>query len=133
MERWLGRWSEQTYAIFRMVVGALFLQHGLQKVFGMLGADPAHTWEHLDVQMKLGGVIELVGGTMVLIGLQTGWAAFVCSGTMAVAFFQMHFKADLPLPIQNKGELAVLYCFAFLFIAAKGSGIWSISGRRRTA
>ena len=73
------------------------------------------------------GVIELVGGVLVLIGLQTRWAAFLCSGLMAAAYWMAHGLNDF-FPLRNQGELAALYCFVFLFIAANGSGIWSVDG-----
>ena len=76
--------------------------------------------------MATAGVIELVGGLMIMFGLFAGFAAFIASGMMAVAYFMSHFKMDAFLPIQNRGELAVLYCFVFLYIAARGSGVWSI-------
>ena len=75
------------------------------------------------------GGIELVGGALVMVGLFTRWAAFICSGTMAVAYWLAHGLNAL-FPIQNGGELAALYCFAFLFIAANGSGAWSVDGAR---
>jgi putative oxidoreductase len=75
------------------------------------------------------GPIELIGGTLVMIGLFTRWAAFLCSGLMAFAYWMAHGPRAL-LPILNEGELAVLYCFAFLFIAARGAGIWSVDAAR---
>jgi putative oxidoreductase len=81
--------------------------------------------------MVAAGVIELVGGLLIAIGLLTGWAAFICSGEMAVAYFKAHADPVLSWPIMNKGELAVLYCFLFLYIAAHGAGIWSVDASRR--
>jgi putative oxidoreductase len=105
-----------------MVVGFLFLWHGAQKLFGfpspVPGAVPAFI-------TYVAGPIELLGGILVMVGLFTHWAAFICSGQMAVAYWMVHATQAL-LPLENKGELAVLYCFAFLFIAAQGGGIWSI-------
>jgi putative oxidoreductase len=75
------------------------------------------------------GPIELIGGTLIMIGLFTHWAAFIASGEMAVAYWLVHGTKAL-LPIQNNGELAVLYCFIFLFIATRGGGIWSIDAAR---
>ena len=75
------------------------------------------------------GSIELVGGVLVMIGLATSWAAFLCSGTMAAAYWIAHGTQAL-LPIQNQGELAFLYCFAFLFMSSRGSGIWSVDAAR---
>ena len=115
----------QVYALFRMVAGFLFLWHGVQKLFGFppderLASAPAFI-------VFTAGPIELVGGLLVMIGFQTRLAAFICSGTMAFAYWMAHgLKA--PLPVQNGGELAVLYCFAFLIIAARGSGPLSVDG-----
>jgi len=75
------------------------------------------------------GPIELIGGTLVMIGLFAGWAAFLCSGLMAFAYWMVHGTQAL-LPIQNMGELAALYCFVFLFISSQGSGIWSVDAAR---
>ena len=121
MDKFIGKFSPQTYALMRIVTGFLFLAHGLQKVFGMLGGEAKEAFSF----MWFGGVIELVGGVLVMVGFQASWAAFLCSGTMAVAYFMFHQKHGA-LPIQNKGELAALYSFVFLYIAAKGSGIWSV-------
>ena len=134
MERSLGRFSPQIYALFRIVLGLMFLMHGTQKLFGWPPGErpmPAAWSQHW-----IGGVIELTCGALVMIGLFTGWAAFLASGTMAVAYFQFHqFSPDSKgvLPIQNGGELAVAYCFAFLLIAAKGPGIWSVQGPRSSS
>jgi putative oxidoreductase len=110
------------YAIFRIVIGFLFMCHGLQKVFGLLGG------EKMDLSTLGGfaGIIELVCGFLVMIGLFASWAAFLASGTMAVAYFMVHFPQYF-WPIVNKGELAVAYCFAFLYIAARGAGPWSVA------
>jgi putative oxidoreductase len=79
--------------------------------------------------LYVGGPIELVGGVLLVIGLMTRWAAFVCSGLMAVAYWMAHGTNDL-LPFQNGGELAALYCFVFLYISAQGPGIWSVDAIR---
>ena len=118
----------QIIAATRIVVGFLFAQHGFVKFFGVLGDRS----DHLDWFHSLGGGIELVGGSLVCIGLQTRLAAFICSGMMAVAYFLVHQRFAL-LPIQNDGELAVIYSFTFLLLAAiADNGVWSIgSGSRR--
>jgi putative oxidoreductase len=93
-------------------------------VFGLFGGTPAPPgikWT--------AGPIELVGGLLVMIGLQAGWAAFLCSGTMAAAYFIGH-QGNALFPIENRGELAALYCFVFLYIAMRGSGIWSVDASR---
>lgn len=128
MERLLGRFAPQTYALMRIVVGLLFACHGAQKLFGVLGGQQA---PYLS-QFGLGGIIELVGGIMIAVGFLTGTAAFVASGEMAYAYFTAHAPRS-PWPIRNGGELAVLYCFVFLYIACRGAGMWGVDkggGRR---
>lgn len=119
--RILKRLEPYAYALLRMVAGFLFLFHGLQKLFGLFGGRTAE----LISQRGLAGIIELVGGTMIMVGLYAGPAAFVASGTMAFAYFLSHHPQG-GWPIQNRGELAALYCFVFLYIATRGSGIWSV-------
>jgi putative oxidoreductase len=121
MERVLGKFEPQIYAVMRMVVGLLFAFHGAQKILGMFGGPQVPMME----QMWFAGIIELVGGLLVAIGLFTGFAAFICSGEMAAAYFMAHAPKG-PLPILNAGELAALYCFVFLYIAARGAGSWGI-------
>jgi putative oxidoreductase len=123
MERILGRFAPQIYALMRIVVGVLFLCHGAQKIFGVMGGKPVDYGS----MMGLAGFIELIGGLLVAIGFLTGYAAFISSGEMAAAYFMAH-APQAPLPIQNQGELAVLYCFVFLYIAARGGGAWSVDG-----
>ena len=122
MRGFLSRNADRFYAIFRIVVGFLFLFHGLQKLFGAFGGKPVE----LVSLMGLAGTIELVCGLLVMLGLFARWAAFLASGTMAVAYFMVHFPQAF-WPIENKGELAVVYCFAFLYIAARGAGPWSLA------
>ena len=126
MERVLGRFSPQLYALMRIVVGLLFACHGAQKLFGVLGGQhvPLHS------MFGLAGIIEFVGGLMIAIGLLTGTVAFIASGEMAFVYFTAHFPRG-PVPIQNGGELAVLYCFVFLYIASRGAGIWGVDKRTR--
>jgi len=122
----LGLTESRVYALLRIVAAFLFLCHGAQKLLGVLGGNQAQ----LMSLMGLAGVIELVGGLLIMLGLFTGYAAFVCSGLMAVAYFMAHAPQGF-WPIQNKGELAAVYAFLFLYIAVKGSGIWSIDAVRR--
>jgi putative oxidoreductase len=117
MQRLLGRHAELVYGIMRIVVGALFACHGAQKLFGAFGG-PAMTGVPL---MLAAGIIELVGGGLVAVGLVTSIAAFIASGQMAVAYFMAHASKGF-WPIVNHGELAALYCFVFLYIAARGAG-----------
>jgi putative oxidoreductase len=125
----MAPYASQTYAALRIVTGLLFLWHGSQKLFSfpapaMAGAPAFVTY--------VGGPIELFGGILVMIGLLTRWAAFLCSGMMAAAYWMAHGTKAL-FPLVNGGELAILYCFVFLFIAASGPGIWSVDGSRRDA
>ena len=126
MKRFLGKYSDQTYAMLRVVAGFLFLCHGAQKILGLLGgADGDGGTVELVSRGGVSGIIELVGGLAILLGIGTSWAAFLASGLMAFAYFIAHQPRG-PLPIQNRGELAALYAFLFLYIASKGSGIWSL-------
>lgn len=117
------RYAPYVYPLFRIVFGLLFLCHGLQK-FGLLGTPM------LPMLSRFGGaaVIETVCGTMIAAGMFTRPAAFVASGEMAVAFFLSHYPRGW-LPIRNGGELAVLYCFAFLYISARGAGRLALDRR----
>lgn len=121
------RYTPQTYALVRIVFGWLFLFHGLQKLFGLFGGTAAE----LASLGGAAGVIELVGGTLIMAGLFTRPAAFIASGQMAVAYFLSHQPRGA-WPIENGGELAALYSFAFLYIAARGAGEWSLD-RLRTS
>lgn len=130
MDTVIGRFSAQAFAIMRIVVGVLFACHGSQKLLGW----PPGGHGPLPPLMVTSGIIELVGGLMIAVGLLTGWAAFICSGEMAAAYFMAHASRGGPIPLVNKGELAVVYSFIFLYIAAHGAGVWSIDSmiRRRT-
>ena len=123
MPGFLKAHSETIYGLMRIVVGFTFLCHGAQKLFGMFGGMPAGV--EMNPLLYAAGTIELVGGAMIMVGLRAGWAAFLCSGTMAVAYFMVHQK-DGALPIQNHGELAAVYCWVFLYIASRGSGKLSV-------
>jgi len=120
MEKWLGKYSSFFYALMRIVSGALFACHGAQKLFGVLGGT-----KPTETLMIAAGVIEFFGGVLIAVGLFAGYAAFIASGQMAVAFFRSHYPAGF-WPIMNRGELAVLFCFVFLYIASRGSGILSV-------
>jgi putative oxidoreductase len=127
---WLGRWQPQVLAILRIVVGLLFLEHGLSKFFGFPVPFPVHPLPPL---LIAAGAIECAAGVLVTIGLFTRLAAFIASGEMAVAYFMGHASKGF-WPLQNMGEGAILYCFIFLYLAAAGAGAWSIdSARRRNA
>jgi putative oxidoreductase len=124
--RFLSPWSDAVWAVFRVVVGFLFACHGAQKLFGVFGGVDGGAVP-LVSQFGLAGVIELVGGVLVAVGFLGRYAAFIASGEMAVAYFTVH-QPQGGLPIQNGGELAALYAFALLYVAARGSGGWSLAG-----
>ena len=127
MAQFMAGFTDQTYALLRIVAGFFFLWHGSQKLFSF----PIEAMEGIPAFVTYGaGGIELIGGALVMVGFLTRWAAFICSGTMAVAYWMAHGFNAL-FPIQNGGELAVLYCFVFLFIAANGGGVWSLDSTRQ--
>lgn len=126
MERMLGRFAPQIYAALRIVAGLLFACHGAQKMFGVFGGQQMP----MASLPGVAGIIEVVGGLLIAIGLFASIAAFISSGEMAAAYFMAH-APKAPLPIENGGELAVLYCFLFLYIAARGAGVWSVDAARR--
>ena len=126
----LEKFSDYTYALMRIMTGFMFSFHGAQKILGFLSEfrPPAGS------QLWFGGMIELLGGLAVMLGLQTRAAAFLASGTMAVAYFQFHWKFQMGprlFPAINEGELAALYCFVFLFIACRGGVQWSLDKKGR--
>lgn len=126
--RFLTPHTARIYALMRIMTGFMFSLHGMQKLLGLFGGIPAGAPAFI---VYGAGTIELVGGVLVALGLFASPAAFISSGTMAVAFFMGHAipKGNI-LPIVNQGELAALYCFVFLYIAARGSGIWSVDAAR---
>jgi putative oxidoreductase len=121
--RWLKRLEVPAYVALRVVSGALFSVHGMQKILGWFSVKAG---PRFGSQIWVGGVIELLAGILIALGLYTRQAAFLASGTMAVAYTQFHWKLEFAaskwLPVVNKGELAVVYCFLFLFVAAHGPG-----------
>ncbi|MEO6050068.1 MAG: DoxX family protein [Pyrinomonadaceae bacterium] len=122
MDGFLGRYSTYIYAIFRIVFGSMFMLHGAQKLFGW---PPSKQPMEVAGLLMVAAIIEMVGGFLIMIGFFSSIAAFLASGLMAVAYFMAHQPGG-PLPIMNGGEVAVLYCFAFLYIASRGSGVWSV-------
>ena len=122
--RFLRAHEAEVYAAFRIVVGFLFFWHGLEMLFGIPAPPPPEAPAFI---LWTAGPIELGCGLLVMVGFFTRPAAFLASGLMAFAYWLGHGTRAL-LPIVNQGELAVLYCFAFLFIAARGSGPWSVQG-----
>jgi putative oxidoreductase len=131
--------EQHTYALMRIVLGFLFLWHGAQKLFGIpepIGMEiPAFI-------TYVAGPIEFFGGILIMLGLYTRWAAFICSGQMAAAYWMGHgARAEVwaahgikaLFPVINLGDLAIVYCFVFLYIASRGSGIWSVDAARGAA
>jgi putative oxidoreductase len=132
MERVLGKFAPYLYVLLRMIAGLLFACHGAQKLFGLFGGAGGAPGAAVPLfsLMGLAGLIECVGGLLIAGGVLASYAAFVASGEMAFAYFTRNFPHGF-WPIRNGGELAVLYCFLFLYIAANGAGVWRL-GRRRT-
>jgi putative oxidoreductase len=121
-------YSSIAHGLLRIVAGLLFLFHGTVKIFGFPPAAQPGQVQPLSL-MGVGGAIELVAGTLIMIGLFSRTAAFIASGQMAVAYWMFHAPQNL-YPVANQGDAAILYCFIFLFIAAAGPGAWSVDGLR---
>ena len=129
MERLYILAAPYLYALLRIISGLLYACHGAQKLFGMfggVGSQPGATVPLVSL-MGLAGVIELVGGLLIAGGVLTRPAAFIASGEMAFAYFLAHFPQNF-WPIQNRGEVAVLNCFIFLYIVSQGAGQFSLAG-----
>jgi len=121
-------WTEQVALnLLRIVAGFLFWQHGAQKLFGYPGGDPVTDFFGM---MGLAGILEMVGGVLLVLGLFTRPVAFILSGQMAWAYFQVHAPQGF-WPILNGGELAAFYSFLFLYLAARGGGVFSLDGLRQ--
>jgi putative oxidoreductase len=121
--KFLDGFTEQAYALLRIVAGLLFLAHGVQKFLNF----PAPFPMPLNPMLTAAGAIELIAGGLIVLGLFTRPAAFVASGMSAVGYWVAH-GTQSPYPIVNGGETIALYCFIFLFIATRGAGIWSVEG-----
>lgn len=129
-KRALEPWKEVAFAALRVVVGCMFAVHGAQKLFGVL---THRATAEVGSQIWIGGLIELVAGAAIALGLYTRAAAFLASGTMAVAYIQFHWKGALGerfFPAVNGGELAAAYCFLFLYVACRGAGRFSVDAWR---
>ena len=119
-----GHWSQYMLSILRIVSGLLFMQHGAQKLFGFL-APTQSTGHPLFSLMGIAGVLEFFGGLLLVFGLFTRPVAFLLSGEMAVAYFMAHAPKGF-WPLQNGGDLAVLWSFVFVYMAIAGGGKWSL-------
>lgn len=121
-------WAPRLLSILRIITGLMFLQHGTQKILGF----PATGKPIVNLLSLSGtaGLLELIGGTLIILGLFTRPVAFILSGQMAVAYFMVHAPESL-YPVLNRGELAILFCFIFLYLAAAGAGPWSLDAQRR--
>lgn len=128
----LNDWQPQAISIFRIVVGLLFLQHGLQKWFGVPIPMANNQTVQLVSMVGIAGLIEIVTGTLVTVGLFTRYAALIASGEMAVAYWiYANRMARGVTPLANGGNMEVLYCFAFLLLVFIGAGAWSLDARLR--
>jgi putative oxidoreductase len=125
----LDRWSPQLLSVLRIVSGLLFLEHGTLKLFSFPYSPDAMMPPDVLTLIWFAGVIELVGGVLLVIGLFTRLVAFICSGEMAFAYFIAHAPQNF-FPILNNGDAPILYCFVFLYIAAAGAGPWSADAAR---
>jgi putative oxidoreductase len=121
----LSKNIDQVYALMRIVIGILFISHGIQKVIAISNG----TLPISNIWLTFAAIIETIGGLMIILGWKTKWIAFISSGEMAAAYFKAHAFRSF-WPIDNGGEKAVFYCFVFLFIAAYGSGIWSLDHKK---
>jgi putative oxidoreductase len=131
MDSFCQAWSPRLLSVLRIATALLFLQHGTAKFFGF---PHVAAFDNLQFLSLLGasGVLELVGGLLILLGLFTRPVAFILSGFMAVAYFMAHAPQGF-YPLLNQGELAVLYCFVFLYLSVAGGGAWSLDAARRAA
>ena len=126
---WLSRWQPQLHAILRIITGLLFLAHGTQKFLSFPPGEAAGIGWAFAHPGAYAGIIELLCGFLVAIGLFTRPAAFLASGTMAVAYWMAHAPQNF-FPVNNMGDAAILYCFVFLYFAAAGAGPWSVDAAR---
>ena len=125
-----GDWQGYARSILRIVVGLTFSLHGWQKLFGMFGSLGGHgTRARLWTEFWVAGVLETLGGLLIVLGLFTRPVAFLLCGEMAVAYFRVHVPRGF-WPILNGGELGILYCFVFLYLCAAGPGPISLDRRK---
>ena len=123
----IGSWSPRMLSVLRAMTGLLFLEHGTQKLFGF--PPPPNPGPALLSLLGVQGILELVGGFLILIGFFTRPVAFILAGDMAVAYFMRHAPRGF-FPLLNGGELAILFCFVFLYLFVAGGGVWSVDEQR---
>lgn len=124
-----SRWQPEALAILRIVTGLTFMAHGVIKLFGFPeGAMPGQ--QEIASLMGVAGILETVGGVLIILGLFTRPTAFILSGMMAVAYFMAHFPQSF-YPAVNGGDAAILFCFVFLYLVTSGPGAWSLDGARK--
>ena len=123
----IASWSARMLSVLRIMTGLLFLEHGMQKFFAFPSPGPA-----LTPLLVVQGLLELVGGVLILIGLFTRPVAFILAGDMAVAYFMRHAPRDF-FPLVNMGQLAILFCFVFLYLFVAGGGAWSVDQQRASS
>ena len=123
-------WAPQLLSVLRIVAAVMFMQAGTMKLFGWPAAMPDGATPTMWSQVWVGGVLEVVGGALLIVGLFTRPVAFILSGMMAVAYFQFHAPNGF-WPIVNQGQPAVLYCFIWLYLSAAGGGPWSLDALRK--
>ena len=126
----LSRYSPQLLAVLRIMTALLFIEHGTQKLFGFPAMPQACRCRRMDTLMLIAGILEAVGGLLLLVGFLTRPVAFILSGLMAVAYFMGHAPQSF-FPATNLGDAAILFCFIFLYLVAAGPGAWSVDNARR--
>lgn len=126
----LNSWSPRALSVLRIVTALLFMEHGLMKMFHFPAMQPGAP-DPLPTLLVVAAWIEIVGGGLIALGLFTRVAAFVCAGQMAVAYFMAHFPKS-SWPAINQGEVAILFCFVFLYLVFAGPGAWSIDAVRKS-
>lgn len=124
LDSFYAQWTPRLLSVLRIILGFLFIPHGAQKLFGFM-APPQWSTPPIFSMVGIAGALEFFGGLLILLGLFTRPVAFILSGMMAVAYFMIHAPGGF-WPLQNKGELAVIYCWLFLFFSVAGGGAWSL-------
>lgn len=131
MTETMAAWAPRALSVLRIVTGLMIIEHGMGKLLGW-PAVPAYAGIKLFSLLGLAGTIELVGGALLILGLFTQPAAFILSGEMAVAYFMVHEPRSF-FPLINGGSLAIIYCFACLYLSTAGGGPWSVDAAMKKA